>query len=169
MAWSSAVCCSGPVRAQHLSNGLGGHQRIERMNDHCVGLRPHRQPAIVPAFHRNDHRRPLRDLVLELPKQAHPSGRLCLAVEDGQINTTRVDLGQHLGYRAGLDIPQATHVRSRTPPDSVDDGLADLWPVTEYQYCGGVAWDVHPVFETLAVLGAVPNRCSVVAMSVAMS
>jgi hypothetical protein len=96
------------------------------MDDHRIGLRPHCQPAVVPAPHGYDHRRTLGDLVLELAGKAHSPRRLRLTIKDRQVHATRVDLGQDLSDRRGLDIAHPPDVRCRAPSNSVDDGLAYL-------------------------------------------
>ena len=128
---------SAAAAAQHVGDGLGRGQRVERVDDHRVGLRPGREPAVVPAAHRDDDRRAVGDLVLELPGQAHPAGGLRLAVEDREVDLARVDRREHLGDPARLDVAHPA-VRGGTAADGRDDGLADLGTVAEHQH-GGVA------------------------------
>ena len=54
------------------------------------------QRSSLPA-HGDDDRRAVVDLVLQLPGQAHPPGRLGLAVEDREVDVARVRRGEHLG------------------------------------------------------------------------
>ena len=103
--------------AQHVGDGLGGGQRVERVHEHRVGLRPGGQPTVVPPPHRHDDRRAVGDLVLELPGQAHAAGGLGLAVEDREVDAARVHGGQHVRDPARLDEadPRQTSGAGRRP------------------------------------------------------
>src|SRR5690606_790930 len=68
------------------------------MADDLVRTRPGGEPPVVAAADDEQDRRALEDLVLDLPAQAHPSGGLGLAVEDGHVD---VDLLEALEDRGG--------------------------------------------------------------------
>ena len=95
--------------------------------------------------HRHDDRRAVGDLVLELPRQAHAAGGLGLAVEDREIDTARVDGGEHLGDATRLDVAHPGQIRGGAAADGHGDGLAHLGTVAEHQHCGRRAdlWTAH--------------------------
>ena len=92
--------------------------------DRGVGERPGGQPPVVPPAEQDADRRAVFYLVFQLPADAHPAGRLGLAVEDRDVDAALVDPGDDLVTGGALDPLDATEVGRRTATDR----RADLRP-----------------------------------------
>src|SRR5882757_8590144 len=119
--------------AEHVGHRLGGDQRVQRVHQHRVRLRPGGQPPIVAPLHRDHDRGTVGNLILQLATQPHAPGRLCLAVQDGQVHLPGIHRGQHLGHRSDLEELHPADVRRGPPAHRVGDRFPHLGAVAEHQ------------------------------------
>src|SRR5690606_6277303 len=139
-----------PVRTQDVGDGVGCGDRVQRMHDHGVRLRPGGQPPVVLASHRDDDRGAVGELVLQLPAQAHAAVRLRLAVQDRQVDAACVTFGDHVGDLVHFHVGDPAKIARRTTPDGGDDRLAYLGLVAVHQdspHLAGHATDCSPSGE----------------------
>src|ERR1017187_4901244 len=103
--------------AHQAGQALSERDRVDRVAGHSVGSGPGGQPSVIDPADDQQDRRAVVDLILGLAADAHPAGRLGLAVEHHDVCATCIKQA-HQGRLGGhFNDLGVRNIRCRTAPD----------------------------------------------------